>query len=180
MKKVIFCIILSSISILSTAETYFGVNIHRSVLSTDSDELLKSNSTNGYEFTIGHNLGDIYAIEASYLNFGDWPMVDSISGIDVDVDINVTAFTLSGLIKHEIADNASIYLKNGLYKWKGKTEGTINGDAYSSKGDGDDIFYGLGITGQVKDDIGFNVKYMVYHFDDDKIKVFSIGVTKHY
>ncbi|MFC3283307.1 outer membrane beta-barrel protein [Litchfieldella rifensis] len=138
---------------------YLGAGIGQSTLDNDTlDELSDigfntDDSDTGYKLFVGYDFSPNFALEASYLDFGDFTadasVMDGSDTVTANIDASADGFGFALLGRLPIAAGFGIHAKVGLLAWDGEVSGTVreNGTTtFQARGnaDGTDPFYGVG------------------------------------
>ena len=166
---------------------YIGVGFGQS--STDADlrmgGLLRSqglpvigentdDSDIGYKVYAGYQFNPNFAIEASYLNFGDYESnaqsVVQGQPVAISADLSIDGFGFALVGKLPIQKGFNVYGKLGMVAWDAdidvKTD-TLIGDVSVSDGeDGTDPFYGIGAEYQINQ-LVLRTEYERYELSED-------------
>ncbi|EPC02851.1 hypothetical protein L861_23865 [Litchfieldella anticariensis FP35 = DSM 16096] len=138
---------------------YLGAGIGQSKLDNDTLDFLSDAGANtddsdtGYKLFMGYDFGPNFALEASYLDFGDFTASASgfIDGTPASANakLNIDGFGLGLLGRLPIQGGFSIHAKVGLIAWDAELSGKAIYDGEtvfeaSEGADGTDHFYGVG------------------------------------
>lgn len=136
-----------------------NIDINQGLAQVDSDDT-------GFKFIAGLRPLDWFAVEASYVNFGepeDGALAASTDGI--------SAFGVFFMPVGPI----DLFVKGGLISFDNSVEVDGLGDIYRE--DGTDLAYGLGVQFRLLS-LGVRAEYEKFEIDDtDDANMLSIGVT---
>ena len=118
----------------------------------------------GYEFT------NYFAVEGGYLDSGD--AEDSVLGVDVDVEI--TGFTLFAVGQVPMSDTWTLFGKAGYYD--GEAEVSLLG--FSVDDDESGLALGAGVRVDLSDNIALRGEFD--WFDSDLDSLWSVGIGIEY
>ncbi len=152
-----------STSVLAGGES--GLYIGGSVGTTEVSEEGLDDSATGYKVFGGYNFGMVplvnLAAEINYIDFGSF---DSDIG---DVSVDVTAWTLSGLLGVDLGP-VGLFAKAGYFAW--------DSDVGSASEDGNDPAYGVGAKFQIGS-FAVRAEYEIYEADEVDIDFYSVGAA---
>ena len=134
----------------------------------------------------GVNLHENFAIEGSYVDFGEavltmpFGSVLTVNGVSV-VSIGATgvakstadALALAGVVKGDVGI-AEFFFKGGMHRWESEFTSNFSNVANSST-DGFDLFFGLGANIEVSDAFAVRLEFENYTLEDDDIDVMTLG-----
>lgn len=138
---------------------YLGAGIGQSTLDNDTlDELSDigfntDDSDTGYKLFVGYDFSPNFALEGSYVDFGDFTaditVTDGTNIANGNLKASADGFGFALLGRLPIHGGFGIYGKVGLIAWDGDISGTarVNGDIVfegRDGADGTDPFYGVG------------------------------------
>lgn len=191
--KILSASILAALSFTSYAEE--NVYIGAEYLSGDMDTGISNvtgasldESTNGYKFLIGYKANASVAIEGFYADFGeaklsgspgDTFVYDGIGYIFLangTLKYEVTGLGVAGKFNADISDKFKLNATLGLLSWTS----TVSLTGYDSDDDnGTDLFFGVGATYDITENVGIGVGYEMYQFGGDTdidMKSLNLGV----
>ncbi|ERS91877.1 outer membrane beta-barrel protein [Halomonas sp. PBN3] len=125
----------------------------------DSLGLSTDDSDTGYKLFVGYQFNPNFAVEASYLDFGDFTsdatVTDGTNVATADIDASAEGFGFALVGKLPIQNGFSVHGKLGMIAWDGDLSGTarLNGDIIydgAASEDGTDPFYGIGAEYEVE------------------------------
>ena len=113
----------------------------------------------GFELLGGYNFNQNFAIEASYVDFGNSNDND-LSELEISSD----TLALSVVGKIPLGNNFELYGQLGYHMW----DIGLSMGGFGSIGsiDGSDMFYGIGANYNLNNHIGFGVKYADYRLEN--------------
>ena len=134
----------------------------------------------------GVNLHENFAIEGSYVDFGEavltmpFGSVLTVNGVSV-VSIGATgvakstadALALAGVVKGDVGI-AEFFFKGGMHRWESEFTSNFSNVANSST-DGFDLFFGLWANIEVSDAFAVRLEFENYTLEDDDIDVMTLG-----
>lgn len=136
-----------------------NIDINQGIAQVDSDDT-------GFKFIAGLRPLDWFAVEASYVNFGeaeDGPLAANADGI--------SAFGVFFLP----AGPVDVFAKGGLISFDTSVE--LDGGRDIFREDGTDLAYGLGVQLRLLS-LGVRAEYEIFDIDDvEDANMLSIGVT---
>lgn len=159
---------------------YLGAGIGYATMDNDTlDELDNlgldtDDSDTGYKLFAGYQFNPNFAVEASYLDFGDFTanatVTDGVNTATADIEGSIEGFGFALVGKLPIQSGFSVHGKLGMIAWDGDVSGTarLNGDVIydgESGEDGTDPFYGIGAEYEI-DRIMMRAEYERYDISD--------------
>ncbi len=120
----------------------------------------------GWKIIAGYDFNENFAIEGSYVNSGE--AEDTVSGIDVEAEL--TAFTVSAVGLLPLSESATLYGKLGLYS--GESE--VSAFGLTEDDDESGLTVGGGVRFQTTEQLTLRAEFDWY--DTDLDTVWSIGV----
>ncbi len=154
---------------------YLGAGIGQSKLDNDTLDWLGSIGANtddkdtAYKVFAGYQFNPNFAVEASYLDFGDYTASASDGADSANIKLGVDGFGFALVGKLPIDGGFSVFGKLGLIAWDASLSGsaTIDGVTYrDTAGDsGTDPFYGAGVE-YVIDQVMVRAEFERYDLSD--------------
>ncbi|MDI5983958.1 outer membrane beta-barrel protein [Halomonas sp. M4R5S39] len=136
------------------AGPYLGAGIGHAMLDNDTldwlDDIGASTDDNdvGYKLFAGYQFNPYFAVEASYVDFGDFTASGSDGGDSARLKLGFDGFTAALVGKLPIQSGFSLFGKLGMIAWDADLDfnATIQGQSFHGSGgeDGTDPFYGIG------------------------------------
>jgi len=160
---------------------YIGGSVGQTYLTVTDIELdLESfdykADTTSYKIIAGYRLMGFFAVEGSYLDFGN--LKDSYDGdgepVSIETDLSGFDICAVGMIPLGIAD---IFAKAGLVSWDADIQQAVGQIVDPGSDSGTDLVFGLGAQVRFK---GLAVRAEVEYFDiadTDSVYLFSLGAT---
>lgn len=159
---------LIGFSSAASAEMYFGAGIGlNSINNNDAEFFDVEDESTAFEAMVGVRLIDVLAVEASYLNLGDF------RDYYWDSDLNFSGLTLSAKALLPLGPQMDIYAKVGAFFWELEEE--YRGD-YELLEDGDDLFVGGGALFHVSDNIDVHLEYKSMEMQELRSGLLTAGV----
>lgn len=145
---------------------YLGASLGDANIDIDQGATQIDSDDTGFKFIVGLRPLDWFAVEASYVNFGeaeDGPLAANTDGI--------SAFGVFFLPVGPV----DVFAKGGLISFENSVELDGFGDIYRE--DGTDLAYGLGVQFRLLS-LGVRAEYEIFDIDDvEDANMLSIGVT---
>lgn len=156
-----------SVSAAAYADPYLGVSAGKT--DYDYDEGDFDNPT-AFELKLGSRFHKNFAVEISYLHFGDADYDGTPSW-----QISTDSITIAGVALLPVTDVLDLYVKVGAHKWDGqlREEGVVKVEDDSST----DKFYGVGINYRVEQSIELGASYSEYETDNADINLPAININ---
>jgi opacity protein-like surface antigen len=107
-----------------------------------------------YKFFGGVRLGSIFAVEASYNDFGE--------AEDSNLSVKSKAYGIFGRIGLPVW-RLDIFAKGGIYQW----EVDVEAGSTSGSDDGSDLAYGAGVSLRFTESLVLRAEYEVFQIDTD-------------
>ncbi len=162
---------------------YLGAGIGYSKLDNDTLDRLDSAGANtddsdtGYKLFAGYQFNPSFAVEASYLDFGEFEANAGSEKLEASAD----GFGFSLVGKLPIQNGFSVHGKLGMVVWDGDLDYSDSGRGVSSSlgEDGTDPYYGIGAEYEVQQ-IMMRAEYERYDISDSgedfEIDLFSASL----
>ncbi|MCE0734135.1 porin family protein [Halomonas sp. G15] len=140
---------------------YVGAGLGYTKMDNDTLDLLDSAGANtddsdtGYKLFVGYQFNPNFAVEASYLDFGDFEANGVLNGDPADAKLSAEGFGFALVGKLPIQNGFSVYGKLGMVAWDGDISANLtdaNNQRWNLSGseDGTDPFYGIGAEYEVE------------------------------
>ena len=147
----------------SGASWYFGGGI--GIVDYGLEEASSFDTSTGFELIVGNRVNRNFAIEASYIDFGE-----ADDGIPPVWRVDMESVAFGALLNAPVAESFDIFVKLGVHIWD--AEVAEDGFGVFAKDDGNDLFLGFGAAVKVDRNISIGVRYNLYEyaiapFDDD-------------
>jgi len=156
----------STASLAADNGIYLGASLGDANIDIDQGFAQVDSDDTGFKFIAGLRPLDWFAVEASYVNFGeaeDGPLAAEADGI--------SAF---GVFFVPVGP-VDLFAKGGLISWDSRVELDGFGDIFEE--DGTDLAYGVGVQFRLLS-LGIRAEYEVFDLDDvEDANLLSIGVT---
>ncbi|MEQ6888370.1 outer membrane beta-barrel protein [Halomonas sp. CS7] len=133
---------------------YLGVGLGHASLDNDTLDFLDDvgfstdDSDTGYKLFGGYQFNPNFAVEAGYVDFGEYTASGAEAGDSAKLKLGVDGFTAALVGKLPIENGFSVHGKLGMIAWDGDLNfnANIGGQSYRATGgeDGTDPFYGIG------------------------------------
>lgn len=168
---------------------YLGAGIGHSKLDNDTLDWLGDNGVNtddsdtGYKLFVGYQFNPNFAIEAGYVNFGEFTANAAAGRDNANLELGIDGFTGALIGKLPIQNGFSVFGKLGMVVWDADLSGsaTVSGQSFREKGseDGTDPFYGIGAEYEINQ-IMIRTEYERYDLsksgEDFEIDLFSASL----
>jgi len=156
----------------SVGQTYLTVND----LELDLESFDYKADTTSYKIIAGYRLMGFFAVEGSYIDFGN--LKDSFTGdgepVSVETDLSGFDICAVGMLPLGLAD---LFAKAGLVSWDADIRQAVGQIVDPGSDSGTDMVFGLGVQVRFK---GLAVRGEVEYFDiadADSVYLFSLGAT---
>ncbi|TDR51139.1 OOP family OmpA-OmpF porin [Halomonas ventosae] len=168
---------------------YLGAGIGYATMDSDTlDELDNlgldtDDSDTGYKLFAGYQFNPNFAVEANYVDLGDFSASGASGGDSVNLELGIDGFTAALVGKLPIQNGFSVHGKLGMIAWDADIDGnaTVDGTYYrgSTGEDGTDPYYGIGAEYEI-DRIMMRAEYERYDISDSgedlEIDLFSASL----
>ncbi len=155
---------------------YAGAGLGNSMLDNDTLNELEDlgantdDSDTGYKLFAGYQFNPNFAIEASYLDFGDFKANGIWNGEPADAKFSAEGFGFALVGKLPIQSGFSVHGKVGMVAWDGDASANFTDDAgnrwtVSGGEDGTDPYYGVGAEYEINQVI-MRAEYERYEISD--------------
>jgi len=142
------------------------INTSLVALGFSSSTSSTDNSGVGFEFGVGYDLNDNFAIEGSYVDLGTLEINTTTTGPaeSIKTEIDGHSFAFAGVVK--FGEPAShFYGRAGMHSWDLSAKVTTSlGSSSDALGDGTDPWFGVGYRHE-----WFRIGYDYYKMDDSDI-----------
>ncbi len=169
MRQWILAAVLAGFSAGAAAQGYIGVGLGGASYD-DAEFFAIEDESTAFEALVGIRLIDVLAIEASYLNLGDFQDLEN------DVDLNFSGFTLSGKAILPLGPQMDFFAQVGAYFWELEEDDYYYGDTYLLE-DGSDLIYGGGANFHLTDQFDLNLTYRAVELRDLETSLLSAGFS---
>lgn len=149
-----------------------GLYLSAAVGSTDleqsTDFPIDDNAT-AFRFGVGFGLANDIALEASYLNLGEFTGNTGFNSIGIDGEVEGAA--ISAVFALPLSDTWSATARAGFMAW----ESRLSTPGFREKRDGTDPFYGLGLEAGFSERFAITGEWQRYELDDAEADVLFVG-----
>lgn len=164
----ILATVLTGFSTAASAEIYFGAAVGlNSFNSNDAEYFEVEDESTAFEAMVGVRLIDVLAVEASYLNLGDF------RDYYYESYLNFSGLTLSAKALLPLGPQMDLYAKVGAFFWELEEE--YDGH-YDLVDDGEDLFVGGGALFHLTDNVDVNLEYKSMEMQELRSGVLTAGV----
>lgn len=168
----LLCTAALPLTALADPGLYVGGSIGNAHLDDDFDSFFIDTDTNAYRLFAGLQFSDSFAIEAGYLDFGEFSDSVDLGGLLSRTEISGDGWTLGGTLSMPLSDNLSLFGKGGVFFW----DADISVDGFSIDTPGDDNpYWGGGLKLDLGDNFSMTGDWTVYEFDVLETDVISLG-----
>ncbi len=157
--------ILALSASLSHAQGYIGASVGLSDIDTDISDFDDGTSiavTGGYKFL------ENFALEASYINFGD--AEDNFVPVWT-LEADGFNFAAVGIIP--VNEQIELFAKVGMFMWDYSLNEAGYGEFFSD--DGNDLSYGFGAAVNLTEQFGLLIEYQKFELDELDVSNISFG-----
>lgn len=131
----------------------------------------------GQSFT-GYMFNQHFGVESAYVNLGEVIYSGEFSGdLVTGGKVEVTGFDIAALGSYPATDEFSLFGKIGLFIWEWRATDTTAGAPFSTKDDGTDISFGLGLGHNFTRNLGVRAEWERFKLDDTDADLLSIGIV---
>ncbi|MEI7430414.1 MAG: outer membrane beta-barrel protein, partial [Betaproteobacteria bacterium] len=104
-------------------QSIFKLNAPAGYSVSGASETAKSTA---YDFFIGYKINTYIAVEAGYLNLGEYKISGSRGNSSAQASAKISGVTLAALWKYPLNDQWSVFARTGLIAGTAKTSVTVN------------------------------------------------------
>ena len=178
MKKIATALVVAAATMTSSAmagDTYVSGSVGLATYDSDAIGALKKygitvdENATAFKLNAGYSFNDYIAVEAFYLNAGEYDLTASIGAT---ASFKVSGFGAAGVVSYPVTDAFDIYGKLGFWAW----ESDSNGNTV----DGTDPVYGVGASYNFNENVGAFVEYDMNQTGSDNVdesfNILSLGL----
>lgn len=172
-RKVVLAAILGASSMTAMADSGALVGFSAGRSEAKMDEFGIKGHATAWEVFGGWEFNRYLAIEAGYIDGGK--PKDGAEGVVLEQDIS--AFQASLTASLPLGEHFGVYGRAGVLHWKSDQELRVDGETIAQQDlDGDDPFYGVGLTGTVEGAL-IRLEYRMADIDDSDLSLLSLGIA---
>jgi OOP family OmpA-OmpF porin len=127
-----------------------------------------------YKLFAGYKFNKNFAIEGSYVDFGEFTAKDAVSGVKARAEVDSFGIAVMGILP--VAKHFDLFAKLGFHSWDTKAVATGNNVRATEDDSGTDVVYGLGASYSFTDSVAIRAEWENYDSEDD-VNVISAGLT---
>jgi len=154
----------------------------------------------GFNLGVGYKVNDFFSVEGGYMDLGKASATLSAGGSalglsmtagSVTAEADYDAVYLGGVFEYGINDKLSLNAKGGLYWWDADYRATYSSATFRLNSytyvvtngtttwsdDGDDIYYGLGATYNLSDNLQVRADWYRSDTDDGDVDVLGLNLV---
>lgn len=147
---------------------YLSASVGSTDLQQSTDFPIDDDAT-AFRVGLGYSLGNDIAIEASYVNLGDFTGNTGLDTIGISGEVEGAA--LSAVFSLPLTDHWAVSARAGMMAW----ESQLRTPAFREKRDGTDPFYGLGLEAHFSERFVLTGEWQRYELDDSEADVLFVG-----
>lgn len=132
------------------------------------DSISSFDDPTGFELILGSKVNQNLSLEASYIDFGE-----ASDGIAPVWRVNSSTLAFGALATAPLSESFDVFMKFGLHMWD--AEISQDGFGVFAEDDGTDLFYGIGATMKVNQNLSLGARYNSYDMDGDDVTMFSLN-----
>ncbi len=132
------------------------------------DSISTFDDPTGFELILGTRVNQNLSVEASYIDFGE-----ASDGLAPVWRVNSSSLAFGALATAPVNENFDVFMKVGLHIWD--AEISQDGFGVFAEDDGTDLFYGIGATMKVNQNLSLGARYNSYDMDGDDVTMFSLN-----
>lgn len=166
---------------VSLAQGYLGGSVGVTKVDEEGFE-----DDNGFKITGGYKFNKNFALEASYVDLGEFQAEDEVVEVIEylvgeslrEVSVDITGIELSAVGFAPVSDNAAFFARVGIFKWDAdvRVETTWYGSGTSTE-DGSDPFLGAGFYFDISDRLAFKAEYIRYDAFEGDVDFIGAGLN---
>ncbi len=161
----------------AAADLYVGFGSGRSSMDehvAGSTDELNADETSE-QFFFGLELGRHATLEFGRTDFGVLEDTITIGAIPTPTMFSADGRTISLMLRDEITDDLSLFLRAGVVDWDSTTD--LNGGATVTHASGQNGVFGFGATFRASEHLTFRAEYTQYEVGDADLMVPSLAVV---
>lgn len=184
MKRMICFLLLATLGLAGINSAFAQGYLGAAVGSTSPDEE-GFDSDNGFKFTGGYRINKNIALEASYVDLGEFEADDDLvaaaeylSGTSLNgVSVEITGIELSVIGFAPVSDVVALFARVGVFNWDADlvVETTFYGSGSVSE-DGSDPFLGAGIQLDVSERVAIKAEFVRYDAYEGDVDFMGAGL----
>jgi OmpA-OmpF porin, OOP family len=185
-KKTLIASALAVIEFLpgqALAQGFVGGSLGQSDIADDiTRRLITSGLVDGkdtaFKLFSGYMFNRHLGVESAYVNLGEVSYSGEFSGdLVTGGKVEVTGFNIAALGSYPVTEQFSVFGKIGLFIWEWTASDTTAGLPFSTKDDGTDISFGLGVGYNFTRNLGVRAEWERFKLDDVDADLLSIGIV---
>lgn len=127
-----------------------------------------------YKAFLGYRINKNFAVEGSYINFGDASATVTFGGSSASVDASADGFGIAALGILPLSDKFELFGKLGFMHGDSEADVTVGGSTVQVGDSGTELHYGVGGIYNLSRNLGVRAEWE--NVDDAELSVFSIGL----
>lgn len=174
-KTIVATAIIAAAPLAAQADSglYVGGSFGSATLDERFDDFLIDTDANAYRLFGGLQLGDSLAIEAGYLDLGEFSESVDIGGLLSRADISGDGWTLGAKLGLPLSDSLSLFGHGGVFFWDADI--SIDGFSIDTPGD-ENPYYGAGLQLDLSRNLALTGDWTRYELDSVDTDVISLGI----
>ena len=155
----------------ASASGYVGIGFGET--DYDAGSISSFDDPDGIEIYLGYDYSENLGFEFGYVDFGK-----ADDGVPPEWHLEADSLAFSLLGKAPLGEKAEVFFQFGLHMWD--AEFSEDGFGVFAEEDGNDIFYGIGVRGNITDNFGLGLRYNSYDFDGDDVTRLSLNAQVNF
>lgn len=128
----------------------------------------------GWKAFAGYRFSRNLAVEASYINFGDYTATVTFGGASATVNADATAWGLAAVGIFPVSERFDLFGKLGFVRGETEADVVIGGTTVTVGDDGTEMHYGFGATYNLSRNLGIRAEWE--NVNDADLSLLSLGV----
>lgn len=166
----------------ASAQPYLGFSLGQSDIDDEiTAGLITSGSVDGkdtaWKIFGGYMFHPNFGVEAAYIDLGEVTYSGEFFGSPVTGGkVEVSGFNISALGNYPVSEQFSVFGKIGLFIWDAEASDITGGAPFSTKEDGTDISFGLGVGYNFTRNLGIRAEWERFEASEADANLISIGL----
>lgn len=127
-----------------------------------------------YKAFLGYRINKNFAVEGTYINFGDASGTVSFGGSSASVDASADGFGIAALGILPLSGQFELFGKLGFLHGDSEADVTVGGSTFQVGSSGTELHYGVGAIYNFSRNLGIRAEWE--NVDDAELSVMSIGL----
>ena len=151
---------------------YAGIGLGRSDIDADVGSSSFDDTDISWKILGGYRFTDNFALEAAWVDLGDFSDNVSYSGGVAKTNIDINGLAVSGVGSLPVGESAAVFGKLGIWSWD--SDASVPALGVSPDDDGTDVMFGLGGSYSFTNAFSVRAEWERYKADDDDADLFGV------